>query len=389
MKETSHLKECFSLFLIYPILCYIGLPGANTIVSLLFILLYLKYFYTEKHFRQIAFSKPMVIWLLLTIFHWWNAIEKEVPEVNFIDLLHGLKIYSCLVIFCFWGTNDFKKTVNTLFFTFTFYIIIAFFICDFDESERMSGVIYTTQLGQTVGMYALYIVYKSHFKNYSILDFSKLFVLPCIIVALSQSRNSLLLVGISYMACIFDLYFLRQRFSTSKKVMSFIVLSILILIILPVIAESAVFNRIGEMNEVVSESHFYKENGTGTVFDFIVGDRLVYYITGWTLFLQSPITGIGMWNYRFITGGTFPLHSEFMVHLCEGGLIASILYVCFIIMVIINISRYKYERGVRVIAYISVASILICGIWARVFFYEFFYPVYGLALSLAYQKTKI
>jgi hypothetical protein len=132
------------------------------------------------------------------------------------------------------------------------------------------------------------------------------------------------------------------------------------------------------------ESYFFRNNATGTIFDKIVGDRLVYYILGWRFFLQSPLTGIGMWNFKPMYGGDYPLHSEYMIHLCEGGLIGIGLWLLFLFCIFRIIFKYSLNIWYKVAALSSMAVLLFCAIYAREFFYETFYPVYGLILSFLF-----
>ena len=129
---------CKLLFLISPIIGYLQIPARNTIVSLIFITFFLIYWNKSKIFRKLSFSFPLIIWLLLTLFHCFNALSKHVPEVNVLDILHGIKIYVCICIFYFWGVIDFKKTIKILVSCFTIYLLISFIVCDFGGED--SGI---------------------------------------------------------------------------------------------------------------------------------------------------------------------------------------------------------------------------------------------------------
>jgi O-antigen ligase len=62
-----------------------------------------------------------------------------------------------------------------------------------------------------------------------------------------------------------------------------------------------------------------------------MGDRAFMYDCGWDLFLEHPLTGIGLLNFRLqnALGIDLVLHSEYMVQICECGIIGSILFLIF------------------------------------------------------------
>jgi O-antigen ligase len=98
--------------------------------------------------------------------------------------------------------------------------------------------------------------------------------------------------------------------------------------------------------------------------------------------MESPFTGIGMWNFMHKSKVEFPLHSEYMVHLTEGGLIGFFIWSLFIITVFRGVIKSKQPHYIKIIALFSLVQIMFCGIYARVFYYEFFYPVFGIAIAL-------
>lgn len=60
-----------------------------------------------------------------------------------------------------------------------------------------------------------------------------------------------------------------------------------------------------------------------------LGDRAAQYMLAWDLFLEYPITGIGLKNFSVMANYPFVLHTEYMVQLCECGIIGSALYLLF------------------------------------------------------------
>lgn len=311
---------------------------------------------------------------------------KHVPEVNALDFLHGLKIYACICIFFYWGTVDFKYTIKILLSCFIGYLCLSFVVCDFGGDElsgRMTGAIYATGLGQTAAVTCFYVVYYSVFKKLSLIKTMQFLALPFIVIVLTQSRNSMAMMGIAVLAYI--IVYTRGH-GASKRVWGLFFLGVCVAVAgYNVFVHSGFAARILNVSEAYADSWQYNNLATGTVFDKIVGDRLIYYVLGFRLFLKNPLTGIGMWNYKYVTDGVYPLHSEYMIHLCEGGLVATFLWTVFIAYIIKGVVSYLPKGKFRTLAFFSVMQLLFCAVYARLFYSEFFYPLVGITLSLIYM----
>ena len=122
------LIVCLLLYIPDVLLGFFNLPVHYAIVSASFLTVFGCYASFDHRLFKIALSPPMLIWLALTLYHWINAMVKEVPGVDAIDLLHGLKIYACIAIFAYWARINFKKTVNVLLLTYCVRCAVVFFV---------------------------------------------------------------------------------------------------------------------------------------------------------------------------------------------------------------------------------------------------------------------
>lgn len=379
---------CYILFIAPSILGFLHIPAQYAIISLSFLFVYISYF-SDWRFRKISFSFPLIIWLALTLFHVINAYSKNVPGVDAIDMLHGLKIYSCIVIFTYWASIDFEKTVKILTSAFIIRCIIVLFLLLLfphanEDSERLTGAGGSaTGLGHMAAITGIFIAYLSVIYRKSIINNLFLFFFPFVVIILTQSRNSLAMILISFLVAVLLGNRSKKGLISSRLIITIIILSIGAVITYSYFSDSSFAQR---FDYDMEESYFYQQNATGTILDKIVGDRLVYYVLGFGFFLQSPITGIGMWNYKHLTGGDYPLHSEYMVHLCEGGIVAVVLWLSFILCIIWVIIKDAPNLYFKIAATSSLIVLLFCGIYAREFFYEMFYPAYGLILSFHFKR---
>lgn len=103
-----------SLMICLTIMEGLHFSGSFGITSSVFIFCFFYYSF-DKKFLKIATSWPLLIWLTLTLYHYINAqYIHHVPDTNFIDLLHGLRMYSCIAIFAYFACIDYKETVKIL-----------------------------------------------------------------------------------------------------------------------------------------------------------------------------------------------------------------------------------------------------------------------------------
>ncbi len=378
-----------ALFVTLHILLSAGIR-AYAIVSLMFIMAYVYYFANYHLFRKMALGLPMRIWIILTAYHWLNAMYKGVPEVNIIDLLHGFKVYSCMVLVCFWASIDLKNTIRTLILAFTLTLFI-FMLQSGTNLRSDDTTAWATEIGQRAGVLAALMVYYAVLKDKSVLSTLLWLLIPLSFAVMSQTRNAVGMMTIMIIGYLYVYIYKGGCQKTNRIIMVLFWGSIFLFCFMMFYANSELAFRFAESSNYQESYLYLHENITlkGTIFEKIVGDRLVYYVVGWALFTTSPWTGIGMWNYRFITGGIYPLHSEYMIHLCEGGIIAAILWSSFIIFLIRGLFKIKNNDKMKYIGIFSMGMMLFCGIYAREFFYEFFYPIYGIILYLIYANRKV
>lgn len=118
----------------------------------------------------------------------------------------------------------------------------------------------------------------------------------------------------------------------------------------------------------------------GTVFEFM-GDRGIYYIYGWQLFIKQPFFGIGLRNY--IATNTHVLHVEYLIHLVELGVVGFTLYVTFLFSLIKAIKR-KESNELYVYLYFVLLSILFCA--SILFLYKSYAISYLFGLIILLTK---
>ena len=130
---------------------------------------------------------------------------------------------------------------------------------------------------------------------------------------------------------------------------------------------------LGERLEKTSEQSENKDLKTGTFVD-AMGDRGPFYFFGFLEFQKEPIHGIGLTNFgkKAVWGWyrhSLVLHSEYMVQLCECGIIGFTLFMAFLYSLWSRIRQASYR-------YLNVPKIVLYGALFTTMFIALFFWTY-------------
>jgi len=320
--------------------------GRMTFVSLIYILVYL-FLYRYPYFRKIAFSFPLKIWILLTLYHLINASLKHVPEINFADYLHGFKIYASICIFAFLFKVNIKKAMSVLYYSIGIWLILAFAISGFNDSGRLSsegGGFAAVTFGKSAAIMAIAAVYYTTFQQTSIIYLLLRIIYPLAFIFMSQTRNAFGMVLIQ-LAGYYYAIAMKCKITMKHAIL------VVFLMIGTYVGVNYVMENTGLgtrfQNDFERAENQDSKYQTGTYWDYVLGERISYYIIGWQLFINNPVTGIGLDNYKNITEGGYPMHVEYMKHLAEGGIIAAVLWLAFIFALIRVLKKSHYPKHIK------------------------------------------
>ena len=129
-------------------------------------------------------------------------------------------------------------------------------------------------------------------------------------------------------------------------------------------------------------------NTTNSKFLELLDDRAIFYIEGWVLFTENPITGIGLRNFMVDFGYEHPIHSEFMVQISETGIIGTTLYIIFyisIIRLILKTRRNKSNSNVFPIMLGFIMTILFISLTSWTYEFSRYYVIFGLIIGYSYH----
>lgn len=116
----------------------------------------------------------------------------------------------------------------------------------------------------------------------------------------------------------------------------------------------------------------------------IVGDRAYFYVTGTQVFLKNPITGIGICNYMDYTRSSYRLHTEYMVQLCENGIVGFVLLWIFYYFVWKNIKRFRQQsKSLFTLFSFGLLSILFINLTAWTYNAQYIMSMYAIMIGLS------
>ena len=219
-----------------------------------------------------------------------------------------------------------------------------------------------------------------------------IFIVACLIeilaIVLSGSRKGMLSIFI-----IFFMSYVGKKTDMSMK--QFVRIGFIAMIAYMVVQIIMTYTVAGLRIQAGLEEEEYADNW----FLSKMGDRAFMYDYGWELFLENPLTGIGLQNFRWqnALGIELALHSEYMVQICECGIIGSVLFLIFyygmakrIILLLIS-GENKQDTFVLLATFVgflmmSFFAWTYTGIYYFIFF-GFIYAVYDNNKSLDIRNS--
>ena len=313
-------------------------------VSILFLVLCL--FFTGSLLVKFIFTKPNSLLSWVCIYGFVNAIIKhsallEQDNGYFYLMYHTVMPFLLFVIAILCFENDFEKTVRVVSRALVVYsIITTAFAGNITGNERMeSGSININE----VVLYCLCGV-SFMFLRYVRGQISKTEMLtvafPIFVSVMAGSRMGLLTLFI----IVIGLLSSKLDFKKTGTFIFLIVGSIVLYFGIDYILHNTFAGErvLGTQNEVNDR---YADFKTGTILD-LLGDRGFMYYYSWPLFLEHPITGIGLYNYIQYSPWGMRLHTEYATQYVENGLLGFIPFISFLIILLKKLKITKKENKI-------------------------------------------
>ena len=148
---------------------------------------------------------------------------------------------------------------------------------------------------------------------------------------------------------------------------------------------------IGERLDNMGEQFDYELSSNPMVNDFLLdflGDRSYYYYYGIMYFHQQPLTGIGLGNFKVVNQSTSRIHSEYIVQLCENGIIGLLLLLLFYFFILVGLNRQR-KKGENIWVYMfGLFAVLFINFTAWTYNMEYIMLIYAILIVQIYSTTQ-
>lgn len=326
-----------------------NLSVGNSLICCLLIVLSIIFCLRERNFIKVFEYRPLVIWLIWVVYvsivwlyygiNSTSRLSTHVPDYQVI-MLHFYAPCHVMIVTCYELQCNKTRFLRFLFITFLLYAWLG--NLTIITNTRLDGRA-ESAIGNALSLGCIVTTFLSCFINLQ----NKLKTHWCILIIifclynifLMATRKALLGDMIIVILWIVTKYHI---FSLNKCVYLLLILIVLKLTSDYVLAHTIIGQRMFEVEE-------QGETFNTTQYKWLnfLGDRSIMYITGWLLFLKHPIFGIGLSNYPIITDQWDLIHSEYMVQLCECGLIGLTLFIAFYTSIFLAIFRLKFSNIIQ------------------------------------------
>ena len=357
-------------------------------LSICFALLSLVVFFNEL--KNIACRKH--IWLICFVLLWGflNALIKQsiqIEKTGFLSLVYvSIMTLIVFLVAIMMLERHFKTTLKLIGISMLIYCLIAMFsFSDISvtnerfETEHINSneMAFYTAIGYGI------ILFRYSLKHIGLIG---LFLLP-IPAYITLASGSRMWLGIIF---IISLGFVFSRINIKKP--SSILLFVIGVTIVCYAGNYMLYNTIGgqRLMNTQDDINRTKQLATGTFWD-LLGDRGLMYYYSWPLFVEHPITGIGLYNYKnYGWGSGERLHTEYAVQYVENGLVGFIPFSLFIILLVTNLIKAirRSPPGINKQALVSILGVLGSILYANIMLWSFdmICVFYTYAISYVYPR---
>lgn len=392
----NQLLKKYNLFYIFvclvwqPLHLYIRTDAAGRtilLLSILAILFNLAEFWKE---RKLFTKRAFVCWFILLGYSLWNVFAKgfssdfstiKFLRVNFLDT------FVLLIVTMLELRRDKGKTLRLTWSALGVYLIMGLPFVGVSDV----GKFFAEGLGNLYSLHAVCFLFVSmvlfaegRFK-WSL--FLTLAAITTLAVILTGSRKAFGATVIILVGAILNNGKRKNLFTWIR-----IVVYVLLLLygVVYVMNHTLVGSRIYASSEEIMYVQLVKDEKTNDFLILFLGDRAIQYQLGLELFWENYWTGIGLTNFTDVSGYDCRIHSEYIVQLCENGIIGFALLLLYYILLIRGLRRSRKGEnknqigvvmtGLIALMFLNFTTWTYCQNYAMVF--------YAIFLMYAYFDTK-
>lgn len=346
----------------------------------------------RRMFQKLLYSKPIGIWLIWCVYVTLNTYIQgyEQSQTSFFNFALIQVFCPCMImaVSAYEYIIDARKLLRILLWVFLIYAFIGTFVMDIGYMAEKEGAVSVNTLGNILALNVMMLIFWSGFlycrKEMTLRTTIILILFAVGIIVVSATRKALGAGVIMIIALMLSQ--VKLTFNSFIKM----IFPILILYygFIYVMNNTQMGERLDMMEETAGDMQERYDIGDN-FFLKAVGDRAPQYVLGTQLFIKNPINGIGLKNFPRKSGFPYFLHSEYMVQICECGIIGCILFVMFYVNIIRRLlGKYKKGGAYRQIAIMllgTMVALLFTYLTAWTYSFPFYFVVLGSMVGFTFS----
>lgn len=365
---------------------FYSIDGAGRISILLGILILLLNI-NNIEFRKVLKSTPVLIWGLWGIYTAVNWLFHRVETVQVPWIFIGNQIFLiwiAMVVVVYECRRNYQTTLKFILSCFVIYVIFGLLFQrdtiypSGRDGAVLGNVLPLTSLSMVATAVFMYVKKWLTLKNLAVVVILSLATI--LFVATRKALGGLMII-------LFFLLITKYPLNNIKNVLSLMFGLLIFYVGFSFILDNTL---LGERMHGIDEQANQYNTSNLEILNFL-GDRAYFYIKGWEIFKEHPLTGIGINNFMYIDKLKLPFHTEYMAQLAENGIIGTILYVLFyfnIFRQIIKTRKYHIISN-EYWPYLGwMFAVLFISLTAWVYSFVHYYIVFGLVIG-GIQKSLI
>lgn len=341
--------------------------------------------------QSVLFKRPVLYYLCFAIFVFINGILKQ-SYLTFEDASIYLIFYwlftpiMYMVIIAVALKMSFSVTLKWLTLSFFVYCLLCCFWGTMQDTGRLGGDINSNSMA-LYGVFCFFCLLLQYICNYrsffSLLLFS---LVPVLLIVFTGSRTAFVILLI---VAFLSVPFFYKKGDIKTFLMIFGATVSIVIGGLYVINHTVLGERLMTSTTQMEDHSF----ATGTILDKF-GDRGIQYYLSWPYFKQHPFGGLGLNNWRRVSGQPYVFHSEWLVQYCENGLCGLFLYLLFYISLLHRMTVSQKFDGAREVKIRGVVKYILYSIFLLNFVswtYDSYcvFAFYAVAVRLSNKKCFI
>lgn len=387
--EMNKILNHFFLgyIILWPLFYNFILPidGAGRIYMILSVLILLLNLLQER-FRAV-FRNPIVwiwfMWVVYSIINWISCGYPPPENLNPISFICIYLILPWLSMYVAIYESQVRprlllKNLHVLFFI---YVLLGFL---FQVKTGAVGERGGNILGNSLPLVSLCLVFISclcySYRLIKVPSFISAIILSMLCIFMVATRKAFA----GELIILFAFFYGNIKKINVQSVLGLLCLGLVLYFTVPYLLENSILGE--RFMNISDDAEAY--NTTNSKFLSLLGDRAYFYITGWELFKEFPVCGIGINNYMNVTDYPMPIHSEYIVQLAENGLIGCFLFVLFIVALFKTVLSVNVHKS-RWIFLGWVFSILFISFTAWIYDCSQYFIIFGVIVGMINNRNNL